>query len=257
MQTPYLQRTLISAALGLGALTWIGASHAATIDWVDFSPWVEGALSATGLTNNQPAPDDLVLDATFTGGDFNNSPLATMPRSAEVTLNDPAWPFSNDEIPAVVIRNSTQTLSTTLTLDFTNVGGLPAGGSIAVIDLEDPTSTVQLIGYQGGIAVAVNWMPSFYQTAGLTSPDPTWNPATNTLSGNIPIATAPIQLNNFAFLVSDIQLDSLDLIISQAATDGVAYAVSRQTVPQVPVPATLLLLGSGLIGMAVRRRKSV
>lgn len=84
----------------------------------------------------------------------------------------------------------------------------------------------------GGIEMIVNWRLAFYQTAGVNAPPPVWNPATSTLSGSIPIDTAPSTLNNFAFLTTDVQLDSILMEITTESGDGVAFAVSRQQVPQ-------------------------
>ena len=72
----------------------------------------------------------------------------------------------------------------TLRFDYTNEGGLPAGGTVVVIDLEDEDSLVVLSGLVGGTPVAVNWQVSFLEVSGGNAAFPTWNPATATLSGN-------------------------------------------------------------------------
>lgn len=254
-----------SAMLGLIALGACGMANAATINWVDFSTWEAGTHDG-GTGNPFSSSDGLTVDPLFT--DTAGTIRPTYPKYLATTLDDGSWPFTNDLVPSVVTIGTIEggNFATTLTMDFTNMGGLPIGGSVGIIDLELEGSSVTLTGYQfDGFVynpVAVDWTPAFYQTTGVDVDPPMWDDATDTASGNAN-SFHPL-INNFLFLVTDTQIDRLELaIVSEAQpgaspdprSDGIAFAVSRQTVPSVPEPVTLLLMGSGLAGLAIRRRR--
>ncbi len=202
-----------------------GTAVSETIDWVDFSAYPAGAASQDDLA----AADGLVVTASF-------STLVNIrpgwPVGAASTVDDPTWPFVNDQISGLgLISAFGTTLVTTLRFDFTSPGGLPAGGSVGIFDLEDPSSSIQLTGFVDGQAIEPVWAVSLYQTLGVQAPPPAWSPSTAILSGTIPIGMAPGDVNNFAFLATDRQLDALELRIELVDSDGVRIAIAGVSVP--------------------------
>lgn len=223
-------------------------TRADQISWVDFSSWHTGSLTQSGLTDSQ----SLIMDATFS----NMVNLRSNgPTSGTGVIDDSAWPFSNNEVSCVGViaqLGSSSPLTGELLFSFTSSGGLPAGGSIGIFDLENTSSSVRLTGFQGGSEVDVNWTYAPYNTNDADAPDAIWNSSTNTLTG----AGGQIStMNNFSFLVSDLQLDSVRMAITAAPGDGISFAVSGATVPTVPDGGTTFaLLGLSLIGMVGAKR---
>ena len=231
-------------------------AQASVINWVDFTTYTPGAGSSSGLQS----ADGLELTASF-------STLANMragfPQNVNVTIDDPRWPFSNNTATTLgILSSTTNQLTTVLTLDFTNPGGLAAGGSIAVVDLELVGSSVQFQGLQNGIEVDVNWDFAFYQTDDVNVAPPIWDASTNTLRGS---GDAFPTINNFAFLVSDTQIDSLVLRMNIEPQEGLQIGVSQATVPSSPVPepsailtwlslATAVVAGSRFFNTRLRPR---
>ncbi len=142
----------------------------------------------------------------------------------------------------------------TLDLDYTNAGGLPAGGSLVVEDLEYSNSYVTITGFRGGEEVDVDWTVSFLEIAGLNAPFPTWDPATNTLSG---VGEGGPDYVNLVFLVSDVQLDSVRFDACGAGGDFMGFNTAAQTIDlrRIPEPATLSLLGMAIAMGAAPARK--
>jgi len=198
-------------------------SEALGISWIEFSEYVPGALSQSGLQSI----DGLELDVTFSNTQHMHSGL---PAGDSVDIDDPAWPFANRAVSYLLVQSqSPYTLETTLSFAFTSPGGLPAGGSIGIVDLEFTSSSVRFIGYRDGLEVDVDWSVSFYQTDGVDVPDAIWDPATNTLRGSSS-SGYPTE-NNFSFLVSDAELDSVVMLVTAANGDGIGFATSSTTVP--------------------------
>ncbi|MGI9592564.1 MAG: hypothetical protein ACR2P8_14430 [Myxococcota bacterium] len=202
-------------------------AQAQDINWVEFPTWSTGDTSGSGTST------ELAVDAAFSnivGPLFPGTPAYDT--STEIT--NPDWPFSTTQVPLLVIRG-TGTLSYSHTFDYTNAGGLPAGGSVVVTDLEDPGSTVTLVGLVGGMEVPVSWQVGFIEASGLPAQFPTWNPATATLTG---ATTVHEPRTNLAFLVSDQQLDAVRFDVVATNADGIGYNSAAQTViSSVPVPA--------------------
>ena len=222
------------------------ASHSAPIQWVDFSGYPTGTLSQSGLSSS----DGLEITAPFSN---DTNIRATTPDGFAVLLDDPAWPFDNSDLSTLfVIGNGT--INTDLTFDFTSAGGLPSGGSLAIVDLERLGSSVTLAGFVNGFEVPVNWSAAFYQTAGVNVDPPIWNPSTNTLSGSGEIVSTT---NNFAFLITGIQLDAVVFDINAPAGDGITFGVSTTSVPpsQVPAPSPIALFFIAFL--AIRAKKNV
>ncbi len=217
------------------------------IHWVDFSGWPVESLSETNLSSTS----GLTLDATFSN---TSNMRGGKPESRVAVIDDPAWPFDNNDVSNLtVLSQQGTTLTTTLTFEFTSTGGLPSGGSIAIIDFEFTGSSVKLTGLQNGQPVPVNWQVAFYQTDGVDVTPPVWDPVTSTLVGS---GQGHSTTNNFAFLVIDTQLDAVVLDITAEDGDGVQFAVAAESVPPpIAVPTVsewgmisffILLVGSAL-----------
>jgi hypothetical protein len=216
-----------------------------TIDWVDFSSYPTGSLSAGPF---QSTGGELVLDVEFAN---TVNMRSGNPGSGTAVIDDPSWPFDNDDVSLVsAISAPGTTLTSDLRFDFTNFGGLPEGGSIGIIDLELAGSSVTLRGFAGGNQVSVNWELAFYQVQGANVPPPIWDPVTATLTG---AGEGFPTTNNFAFLVSDVQLDSVELGITGENGDGIGFAASADTVP-IPEPSSGCLLIAAAFGCGLRRR---
>ena len=114
----------LSLTLTLGA---IHPARAATIDWVDFSPYVVGAQSQSGLTS----ADGLKVDASFSNLAIFSIPFlrSPLPRRLQRRYADASWPFQNVTVPPSLsaIPTNPFTIATTLTFAFTNAGGCLLG----------------------------------------------------------------------------------------------------------------------------------
>jgi hypothetical protein len=215
------------------------AVHAEEISWVDFSLWPAGSLSYSGLSDT----NGLTLDCVF-------SPVSNMrtgrPVSSSGVIDDSRWPFSNNSMSTLsFISRQGTTLTTTLRIDFTSVGGLPTGGSIGIGDLELKSSAVTVIGISNEVPVAVDWAISFYQTEGVQSPPPVWDAEAKTLRGNtLPEEVHPT-FNNAAFLISDSPLESVIMEITLEDGDGINISISGDTVPSSPRD-TILTINSAV-----------
>lgn len=223
------------------------AAGAATVDWVSFAGYTPLSLSQSGFTS----PDGLVVDVAFSNV---TGFAASAPVALAAILDDPAWPFTNSDVALLVITGpgGGSDISTQMTLSFSNPGGLPAGGSVAIADLETAGTSVTISGFANDAPVSVNWALANYEVTGSNVPSPTWNPATGVFSA--PGVPGFGGVNSFAFLTSDVPLDEIRLAIIGAGGDGVAVGVTSNSVAVVPGPPAVLLLATSLAGLAVRRR---
>lgn len=243
--------TRCGCLVGILALTSSAptAVQADSLGWVDLSGYVVGAQSQGGLTS----ASGLQVDLGFSNLDNFNTVEFPSPFPTQATLDDPSWPFDELDVSALSIVPSLlgagPPISTQLTFEFTNPGGLAAGGSIAVMDLEfGPENTVAFAGFSGGAPVPVNWSFASYAVAGEDVDPPLWDPASQTLRGPGDFTNPTGFPNNFALLTTDRQLDRV--VLTLVLNEGVAFAVG-----QVPEPGTLPLLFAGFVALAAQRRR--
>lgn len=126
-------------ALAALASAWLATTASgSTIDWVN---WTDGGGSGPYLINGTGS--GLSVSGSFTAKTsgsgsnwFNNS---------SVNITDVDWPYSNTNL-SFWQAYQTGTYNTTATFDFTNTGGLAAGGSLALIDVEAGASSLQVRG---------------------------------------------------------------------------------------------------------------
>ena len=69
---------------------------------------------------------------------------------------------------------------------------------------------------------------------------------------NVPAAFGWTQ---FSFLVSVPAAQNLTLSFSNGGGDNIGILIDNVSIDAVPEPGTLLLIGSGLTGLALRRRR--
>lgn len=211
-------------------LTLLTSAPAAaqSINWVTFPTWIDESLTGTGTSA------DLDVAATFTllSGTFDERPVY---RPESASINDPIWPYTNTTVPALsAIGVNGGLISYEVRFDYTNTGGLPAGGSIVVIDLEAGMSIVEIQGLVSGAVVPVQWDVSFLEVNGNNAEFPLWDPGTATLSGNDDVDTST---RNLVFLSSDRALDAVEFAVS-GPRDGIDFGTAAQTVTlAAPAPA--------------------
>ena len=71
---------------------------------------------------------------------------------------------------------------TVLTPTFTNAGGLLAGGSLAILDLETTGTNVVIQGIVNGSPQSVSWSVAQYDVSNSNVLAAPWNPLTSTLT---------------------------------------------------------------------------
>jgi len=235
------------AAVPLGFL--VATAPATTIDWVQWSSGGTGSNVINGTGSG------LTVTGTFTSEPtgFNFwRPRAT-------NISDAAWPYSNTNVEYWEIAQSGSDYIATATFDFSNTGGLAAGGSIALIDVENPGSSIQVEGYRWNGSsydlVAVDWADNTY-TLNPASSQAIWNASTNTLTG----AGGQVGgVDTFSMLTSNEQLDRIVLSFDVAGDDGIGIAFTSSNIDAAanPVPGAGLagLATAGLAGTTRRRRR--
>ena len=235
-----------STMLGIGA-----PAAAATIDWVN---WTDGGGTGSYLINGTGSglnvTGSFTAKTTGSGSNwFNNS---------SVNISDGDWPYSNTNLSFWQAYKS-GAYNTTATFDFTNTGGLAAGGSLAMIDVENAPSSIAVRGYQWTGSsyqlVSVNWAYNVF-TINPSSLQAVWNSSTNTLTGAG--GTLVGGIDTFSMLTSDTRLDRIELTISMAG-DGFGIGFTSANINAatngVPLPGAAGVAACGLIGLARRRRR--
>jgi len=235
----------VGVLLAGSVLTAVGGlatpATASTIDWVTWNPSDSNVINGTSSA--------LAVTGNFTAK--GNDTWA----QANVTITDPTWTFANNQITPWQIRNTGSAYVATGDFDFTNTGGLAAGGSLAILDLEEPDATVGVTGYQWNGSsynvVAVNWSYSYFTTDVGATP-PVWNGTTNVLTGG---GQAVGGWSMFSMLTSDVRLDRITFAFNVTAGDGFGIAFTQANVAAVPGAGIAGLATLGLAGISRRRRR--
>ena len=231
---------LAIAAIGGALLTAVGGlatpATASTIEWVGW-----GTPGGTGpYTVSGSAPTSgLTVDASYTAQAAND-----WQNDTGIAITDSSWTFTPNTMTAWNIYQSGSNYAATGTFNFTNTGGLAAGGSLAILDVEDLTSTVGVKGFQWNGSsyqeVTVNWSYSYY-TIQSDATAPIWNGTTNVLTGG---GQGVAGYSMFSMLTSDVQLDRIVLDINLDAGDGIGIGFTQTNIAAGAVP------GAGLVGLA-------
>ncbi|MGD9602290.1 MAG: hypothetical protein AB7O21_15420 [Gammaproteobacteria bacterium] len=227
-----------------------GDAPAADVEWLDFSGWLPaqdtGDVSSADL-----------LDATVTFSNLDRFDNAA-PAGLTHELSDPDWTFTNREIRMIAAfgTNGAFTYDSTLTIRFTNPGGLPTGGSIGLADLETAGSFVVIDAFDlAGASITPHWRFATFDNVGTLVPAPSWDPGNRRLDAP-PISVSGDEiLDAFAFLTTDMPIGSLEIRLFGNVGDGIAFGATRATISAVPLPFTGLLLASGLAGLGFIRRR--
>lgn len=241
---------LVVAALGgslLAAVAGVASSApGSTIEWVS---WTDDGGTGPYDISGTAAGSGLAVDGSFT------SRANSTWQQGNVTITDPAWAFANNQLTAWEINSTSGRYQATGTFDFTNPGGLAAGGSLAILDIEQADSTVGVTGYQWNgssyVAVAVNWVYSYFTTDVGATP-PVWNGTTNVLTGG------GVQVGGwsmFSMLTSDVRLDRIVFEFDVRQGDGFGLAFTQADVSAVPGAGLAGLAAVGLAGLSRRRRR--
>lgn len=206
--------------------------RAETISWVNWTPSTSPGTTSTGTGSG------LTVDANWT----RRTDIQFQNRS--INLTDPAWTYDNDDVVHMWLAQAGTVPYNGVIIDFTNVGGLAAGGSIGFVDIDSSSTFFEITAYvddgDGGFDVQdVDWAFNTYRNVA-TDGRPTWDPATNTIRGN------GGGNDVFAFLTSNVQVDRVRLD-GQTVNDGWGFAATNISV--VPEPTSLLFIG--LAGVVV------
>lgn len=191
-----------------------------TIDWVQFPNWIDGDLSGVGSSPQLTvAADFQVLSGSF---ESNTPQFTNLTRD----ITDPSWPFDNKVVRRLA-ADPNGDIEYIFTYSYQNAGGLPAGGTIAIIDLEAPSSTIEFRGFQGGQEVPVEWVVGFLELDGLNADFPTWDSSTNTLGGSTSVQASR---TNLVFLTTDRPLDEVQMLHATTNNDSISFATAAQSV---------------------------
>ena len=134
------------------------------------------------------------------------------------------------------------------TIDFTNIGGLAAGGAIGFVDIDNTSTSFAVSAYVldgvDYVPQAVNWTFINFKN-NPADPVPTWNSSNNTITGG------GVGNDVFSFLTTDVRVDRI-VLNGQTVNDGWGFAASSTSVIPEPSSFALLAVGAGLL--ALRRR---
>lgn len=240
----------LSAAAAIGA---VSVAHAGNISWVQ---WSDGGTTGSGASTRYNISGTDATSGLAVGGSFTRKGNGNWYQNT-ANITDTDWNYANKTVTFWQTYNSATGFSSAATFTFTNTGGLAAGGSLAILDLERTGNSIGVTGYQWNGSsysqVAVNWAFSQF-TINVASAQPLWDAATNTLSGNA--LTYPGGIDNFAMLTSNVRLDRIDLSINLPYADGIGIGFTQANIAAdtVPAPGVLGMLGAAGVFRSRRRK---
>lgn len=231
----FRRKTLASAGVAFAWGIWFATCSAGAIDWVSWTPSVAPATTSTGSGSGLTVAADWTVRTNI---QFENR---------TINITEASWPFTNSDVVHMWLSQAGTVPYSNATIDFTNAGGMAAGGSIGFVDIDNGSTSFQVTAYvddgQGGYAVQpVNWSYTTFQNTPTDSP-PAWDGATNTISGTGGGSDV------FAFLTSDTQIDRI-VLNGQTVNDGWGFAATSVAVPE---PSTLVFAGSALACLFLAR----
>jgi len=232
---------------GIGGLAT--PATASTIEWVG---WTDTGGTGPYTVSGSAPTSGLTVAASYTAKAANG-----WQEDTGIAITDSSWTFTPNTMTAWNIYQSGSNYAATGTFDFTNTGGLAAGGSLGILDVEDLTSTIGVKGYQWNGSsydeVTVNWSYSYY-TIQSTATAPVWNGTTNVLTGG---GERVGGYSMFSMLTSDVRLDRIVLDMNLNTGDGFGIGFTQTNIAAGAVPGAGLagLATIGLAGVSRRRRR--